>query len=501
MRITASKLYDYLQCPHRIWRDTYGPQEEKIIETNPFVQLLWDRGVRYEKEIIDSLGAYLNLSEGSLEERFKKTTEAIKNKIPLIYQGVLIKDELMGIPDLLEITPNGNYIPIDIKSGMGLEGTDDNHEEEGKLKEHYAVQLALYCDALNKLGFKDDKQGIILDIKGNRVLYDLNLVIGKIKNITYWQLYENTKNAVSLLLENKIKNNPALAGSCKLCPWYSSCKKWVEEKDDLTGLFYVGRSKRDVLNQDIDAFRIDDILSLDIKDLLIKKKNDKNFLKGLGEKNIEKIIYRANILKNVKKPVINGEVNLPDVSYELFFDIEDDPTREFVYLHGVYERSTKNGEKYISFTAKDISPEAEKEAWSDFWKYIRTLPKDDFAVYYYSPHEKSTYKKMQKNYPEVISELELNAFFENKNIIDLYQQIVLKSTDWPVSSYSLKTIAQYLGFKWRDETPSGALSIQWFNEYIDKKDEKILERILIYNEDDCKATMIVKDKIKELSNK
>ncbi|PHM16429.1 MAG: hypothetical protein CJD30_11605, partial [Sulfuricurvum sp. PD_MW2] len=111
MRITASKLYDYLQCPHRIWRDTYGPQEEKIIETNPFVQLLWDRGVRYEKEIIDSLGAYLNLSEGSLEERFKKTTEALKNKIPLIYQGVLIKDELMGIPDLLEIKPNGNYIP------------------------------------------------------------------------------------------------------------------------------------------------------------------------------------------------------------------------------------------------------------------------------------------------------------------------------------------------------------------------------------------------------
>jgi len=495
MLITASKLYDYLKCPHRIWRDIYGPQKEKIIETNPFVQLLWDRGVSYEKKVMGSLGEYLDLSEGSIEERFEKTKKALQNNVPLIYQGVLIKDDLMGIPDLLEITSNGKYIPIDIKSGMGVEGAGD--EEGGKLKDHYAVQLALYCDVLSNLGFKNDKQGIILDIKGNRVLYDLNLTIGKIKNITYWQLYENTRKTASLIISNKIKNNPALAGACKLCPWYNSCKKWVEETDDLTGIFYVGRSIRDTINQDIFVNKIDDILDLDLNDLLSKKKADKNFLKGIGEKTIEKTIYRANVLKILKKPVINGEIFLPDVSYELFFDIEDDPTREFIYLHGVYERS-KKGERYINFTAKDTTPKAEKEAWSNFWEYIRSLPVNDFAVYYYSSHEKNTYKKMQKMYPEVVSEKELNDFFENPNVIDLYQDIIMKCTDWPVSSYSLKAIAQYLGFKWRDETPSGALSIQWFNEYIDKKDAKILDRILIYNEDDCKATMILKDEIKKL---
>ena len=45
------------------------------------------------------------------------------------------------------------------------------------------------------------------------------------------------------------------------------------------------------------------------------------------------------------------------------------------------------------------------------------------------------------------------------NVIDLFA-IVNKHTDWPVSSYSLKDLAQYLGFEWKDETPSGALSIQ-----------------------------------------
>jgi uncharacterized protein len=165
-------------------------------------------------------------------------------------------------------------------------------------------------------------------------------------------------------------------------------------------------------------------------------------------------------------------------------------------MHGVYERNG-TGEKFIHFTAKDKTEEAEKEAFGNFWKYVRSLPQDDFAAYYYSPHEKTTYRKMQKLYPDAVSAEEVEGFFGNPNVIDLYA-IILKHTDWPLGSYSLKEIAQFLGFKWRDETPSGALSIQWFNEYLKKKEEKILKRILEYNEDDCKATMVMKDALERL---
>jgi predicted RecB family nuclease len=106
---------------------------------------------------------------------------------------------------------------------------------------------------------------------------------------------------------------------------------------------------------------------------------------------------------------------------------------------------------------------------------------------------------MQKLYPEVISETELEAFFDHPNTIDLFG-IVNKHTDWPVSSYSLKDLAQYLGYKWRDETPSGALSIEWFNKFIDTQDTEILNRLLAYNEDDCKATMVLKRGIEKLVN-
>jgi uncharacterized protein len=322
--------------------------------------------------------------------------------------------------------------------------------------------------------------------------------IGKRNKQTFWEFYEETKEKVGYLLVNEVENKPAMAGICKLCPWYNSCKKWCKENEDLTNIFYLGRSKRDLINEELYISKVGEISELDVAEILEQKKRDKNFLKGLAEKTLNKIMVRADMLHNKKGPVLYGNLELPKVSFELFFDIEDDPTQEFVYLHGVYERNGKD-ERFLDFTAKDNTLEAEEDAWRRFWDYIRSLPKDDFAVYYYSPHEKTTYFKMQKKYPDVVSIDELTAFFSNPNVIDLYNDIVLKKTDWPLGSYSIKAIAQYLGFSWRDESPSGALSIQWFNTYLETKDQKDLQRILDYNEDDCKATMVLKDALEKMS--
>ncbi|MBT3349541.1 TM0106 family RecB-like putative nuclease [bacterium] len=496
MYITASTLYDYIQCPHKVWRDKYGPKDEKIEETNPFVELLWNKGVQHEEKVIRKLGDFLDLSDGTLEERFEKTLAAMKSGMNLIYQGVIKADNLLGIPDLLRKVSEGNYIPVDIKSGMATEGGDD-FEEEGKLKKHYAVQLCLYFEILNRLGFSQQKIGKVIDVHENEVLYEFDIPMGKRTPQSYWEFYEEIKQKSSLLIQNKDKNKPAMAGACKLCPWYNSCKKWCENTQDLTKVFYLGRSVRDKINDDLGIDKVEELLDLDVEEIIQKKKEDKSFMKGLGEKSLLKTIRRAEILVKTKKPVVYEPIVFPKVSHELFFDIEDDPTQEFVYLHGVYER-TAVGERFLDFTATEISDEAEEDAWQRFWDYIRSLPQDDFSVYYYSAHEKTTYRRMQKKYPNVVSEQELEVFFANQNVIDLYTDVVLKNTDWPVGSYSLKALAVYLGFNWRDESPSGALSIQWFNNYIDTKDPKILERILLYNEDDCKATMVLKDGIEKI---
>jgi uncharacterized protein len=500
--VTASKLYDYIECPHRIWRDIYGPQDEKIKETNPFVEMLWKKGIQHEDKVISELGDFLDLRDGSLKERFEKTIQAMKVKTPLIYQGVLIYENIRGIPDLLRLTSDGTYIPVDIKSGMGFEGANEEGGEE-KFKKTYAAQLALYVDVLKKLGFENDFKGIIWDVKSNEIEYNLLDAKGKRDPQIWWEFYEKIKSVVWALLNNTIKNKPAISGGCKLCPWYESCNKWAKETDDLTNIFYVGRSNRDRISEDLFINDTNEFLNIDIDEIMKQKEKEKKegnstFLYGIGKDSLLKSLKRAKILYETKKPVFYEKIELPKTKYELFFDIETDPTQEFVYLHGVYERQGEN-EKFKYFITKELNPEEEKKVWKEFWDYIYSLPENDFSVYYYSPYEKTTYKALQKKYPEVISEEDMTKFFENPNVIDLYTNEIMKKTDWPLGSYSIKAIAQYLGFEWRDKTPSGALSIQWFNEYLNTRDETILQRILDYNEDDCKATMILRDALEEMS--
>ena len=498
MFVTASKLYDYIQCPHRVWRDTHGPVEEKQDEENLFLQLLWERGVFHEKEIISTIGAYTDISKGSFDDRANATIKAMNDGATLIYQGIVKCDGMMGIPDLLKKVSNKEYIPIDIKSGRGY--GDFSEDGEGKLKKHYAVQLCLYADVLKRLGYANKNKGIIIDGKGDYAEYDLDSQLGKRDECTYWQYYNAIRDAAIDLITNKTQNVPALGSVCKQCIWYTSCKNWCYEQDDLTNLFYLGRSKRDALNNVFGVMSTKDLASMDLGDLLAIRKKEKDRLKGMqvGEKTLMQIYKRAQVLNTDKKPVFYDSILFPKTDVELYLDIENDPMRGIVYLHGIYEK-IKDKERFISFVAEASDKDGEKKALKDLWNYLRSFESKSHAVYYYSSHEKSTYEALGNLYPDIITSEEVELYFGQDHIIDLYYDAIYRKTDWPLPSYSLKEIATYLGFKWRDEAPSGALSIQWYNEYRKTQDEKMLQRILDYNEDDCKASMAIKQYLEQMS--
>ncbi|MCH8014027.1 MAG: hypothetical protein IH823_04450, partial [Candidatus Dadabacteria bacterium] len=139
--ITASILYDYLTCPHRVSMDFFEDPLKRA-EPNPFMQLLWEKGTLFEKEVMENLQIpFLDLSGFKEEEKEKLTLEAMQRDEPLIYSGRIQEDGLLGIPDLLRKEDDG-YIAGDIKSGAGEEGSEDLSTP----KKHYGVQLALYTD-------------------------------------------------------------------------------------------------------------------------------------------------------------------------------------------------------------------------------------------------------------------------------------------------------------------------------------------------------------------
>ncbi|MBK9156388.1 MAG: TM0106 family RecB-like putative nuclease [Chloracidobacterium sp.] len=490
--VTPSNLYDYLQCPHKVWRDVHGPREEFVEADNPFLKLLWERGVQHEADVVAGFGFDLfDCSSGSEAERIEATNEALARREPYIYQGILAHGDLFGIPDILHFD-GAEYLPIEIKSGSAEVGATE--DAAGKPKKHYAVQLALYCEILRRRGLHSSLKGFVIDSSGERFEYDLAAPQGPKTPETWFELYERVRQEVVSLMSGEVQNDPAMCGSCKDCGWGTSCKKWVEESDDLTQLFYVGRSVRDAIKRDLGSASVDDLLRQDPAGLAARKKADKNFLKGVGAPAIEKMALRARLLKDGGEPLMHSRFEFPDAAAELFFDIESDPTQDFVYLHGFWIRDGA-GERFENRTARAVTPDDEKRAWQEALDLINAYDPDTSAIYYYSPYEKTSYRRLRKKYPDVIGEAELDELFGRATCIDLYD-IVYRNTDWPLGSYGIKAIAQYLKFEWRDKTPSGALSIQWFNDFINNGDEAVLQRVLEYNEDDCKATMVVKDYLK-----
>ena len=50
--VTASMLYYLTACPHRVTMDVFADPKDRD-KPNAFVELLWEKGSLYEKEVID----------------------------------------------------------------------------------------------------------------------------------------------------------------------------------------------------------------------------------------------------------------------------------------------------------------------------------------------------------------------------------------------------------------------------------------------------------------
>ncbi len=484
-------LYNLTSCEHRLYLDTFGDPTQRG-EPNAFMQLLWEKGSLFEKEVITALEQpFLDLSPYYGDEKESRTLEAIEQGVPLIYSGRLSVNNLLGEPDLLRKEDTG-YIAGDIKSGSGEEGDTDS----GKLKKSYAVQLSLYTDILERLTLSPGRWGFIWDIHGKEVRYDFAQPQSSRTPQTWWELYQSYHQRAHDILEQHHRTKSAYSsGTCKLCHWYQPCLLDLQRRYDLTLLPELGRTKRDALNTHFST--IQEFASADPFTLTHGKKTD---IPGMGTGTLLKLHARAQLVSagDQGRPYLREALSLPKQASEIFFDIEVDPLRDHTYLHGFIERRDQDNatEQFVAFFADQPTPETEQAAFAQSMAYLHDHPSS--KIYYYSKYERTLYRKLQAKYPDVCTAEDIESLFDPERSIDLYFDVVLKATEWPTRDYSIKTLAKYLGFIWRDTHPSGAASIEWFHRWVESGDQEIKQRILDYNEDDCRATRVLLDGIRQL---
>jgi hypothetical protein len=206
-----------------------------------------------------------------------------------------------------------------------------------------------------------------------------------------------------------------------------------------------------------------------------------------------------------------GFIDLPRVDIELHVDIED--YQGHVYMIGM--RSSGRGRKADGSVRKRIefkshqdwsgTPEGEAKVFADFWAGIRywqeycTEKGYKLRVYHYTQHEDHAFRSLAERHAGVegiptLSDVE--DFLASESWVDLYP-IVATQLIWPTEAVTLKDIAKWVKFSWRDEDPSGDNSIAWYLEAIGNESQKVRDeyqkRITAYNEDDCAAQDAVLD--------
>ena len=108
----------------------------------------------------------------------------------------------------------------------------------------------------------------------------------------------------------------------------------------------------------------------------------------------------------------------------------------------------------------------------------------DWPIIHYGDTEKIAIIKLAKKANYIESEIEILK----SRFIDLHE-IVRKSWILPLKNYSLKTVANWMGFNWEQKNVSGSRALFWWLQYQNNKTNIFLEKIINYNKDDCLATL------------
>ncbi len=462
--LTASDYYRFLNCPHWPYYDRFASDEEREFKRD-FTEAEKNRledGIAHEKDVIEKLFKDTGLETAEITRDAEKdsdaTLELMRRGVPFIYQGTITNDDWQGRPDLLKKVDGESalgewhYVPMDIKSAHNV-------------NKYHRLQLMFYAVILEQLQGRFPSRGYIINKDGDEHEVMLGDYVA--------EFHEFTEELEKIRAGEK--PDPVLRKSCfDVGPWGKLCEEHARSTNDIALLFNVDVKKLRAL-RDLGIRTIDDAAKMDPVDLDGKAS-------GLRQHGLEVAKYQAESLLN-QSVIIRDAVGLDTPPIEIHFDIESDPPNDVDYLLGCLIRTREKSE-YRPFVAKRL--EDEGKMWKEFLGWIETL-EEPYQVIHYAAYERIRLAVLERRYGG--SEA-LDRFRDN--MIDM-KQIVTHSIVLPLYFYGLKYVTPFFGFHWRGEVSSGGQSVDVFEEYLQTGDEHLLNEIILYNEDDVRATAVLAD--------
>lgn len=485
--LSPSDLTAYLACPHltTLSMEVALGEREPTFTREALAELIAQKGELHEGRYLGFLreqGREIVEIEWPKDDCFQAaheaTVAAMRDGAEIVYQATFSRDGWRGRSDFL--------VRVHEPSDLGDWSYEPHDTKLARSAKPAAVlQLAWYADE-------------VAAIQG-RLPEHVHVVLGTSEIETYRpadvSAYLRTaQRRLRQHVEERPATYPWPCDHCSRCSFVSVCRQQWLDDDHLTR---------------VASIRRDQITKLDTADI--------RTLTGLAESPRDLRIHRLppEMLETLRDQAVlqlrryrteeigvhllqpeerRGLGLLPAPSDgDVFFDMEGDPLFDpaagLEFLFGVLCSDPDVSTTYRTLWARDR--ESERQAFEQFIDFVterrRMFP--DMHVYHYAAYEPSTLARLMGTY--ATREAEVDVLLRGQVFVDLLQ-VVRQSLRAGVESYGLKDVEK-LFFERKAEMGSGNEAVIEFERWLDDRDSARLDAIASYNEEDCVATLRLRD--------
>lgn len=493
MLITDSLLLDYKRCSRRAFLNIYGDTTQQDPERD-FLQKLRQENKRHGVSVLETFYSHYEqsyVSGLSWREKAQATEQLMQQGVECIYKGILWIDNTLQSNDLSE--ESINILPENYQY-LGKPQLLIKQPGESKFGNwsYYPVSIHLGRKAKPEYKLLATFYAQLLAIIQNTPVPTPELIVRPLKHssvdIIQWlpKLQLILDECVTMLGTVQEPEVFISRQRCNLCRWYSYCYKIAQSQEHLSLVPGVTPSRYQSL-QEIGVITTESLATANLNTIE----------EQIGAKLANKLQQQARSLVH-NQPILhpqsqyNPSEKLSNQTIELYFDIEAEPERNLDYLLGVVvvNRLTHT-QKFYPLLAE--TPEEEGIIWRQFLELVNRY--DQAPIFHFSDYEKDTIQRLGNLYQTPDSQIKHLV----SRLVDLHH-CVTTSVILPVENYSLKSLANWLGFHWRDAGVSGDQCVCWYDQWLNTGDRSCLASIVRYNEDDCLATLHLKNWLTDFFN-
>ncbi len=448
-------------CPHWPYWERFGDPTMKKQKDEASTQDLFEH-LWMERELIQSLAPDAVWIEGKTDtERADQTLAHMQAGVAAIAKPLLQAADRSGSPSLLVRTENtsafGNwaYAPVDIRRALTL-------------RKDEIFRLCFYGELLEELQQASPKY--LRMVNRDHESFDVD-------RGAYADEYHLFLKRLERTIEGECPSPVYRKGCEDTSPWGNACRKLAADRDDIALLFSISQKQMEGLrSQGVET--IHQMADIDPAQL-------DGSAPGLTLRSLLRLQRQARSLLD-HSVLVREPWPEQDHATDLFFDIESHPGTDQDYLYGFLVRAADGTTQAHAIHTLDGS--SEQDLWKAFLAFLPTLP-PDYRVYHYGDYECTRLLTLAARY-ETKNNPWLEQFLDR--MIDV-KELVRDSLILPLFFYSLKSVAGFLGYTWRESIRHGRDSVREYELWHETRDQHIAERLISYNEDDVRATAHVVD--------